>query len=68
MPIKNKEIIVNQYPNEDQRWLCPNCLHYVKDDYCKVGYSATCTKCKKEFEIIKIEYENEPYIKEHIYG
>lgn len=51
---RNTQVIVSVFPNGDERWLCPNCLNYMIDEYCKEGYTATCSKCKKEFKIIKV--------------
>lgn len=39
---RNKQVVVTNF-NGHQRWLCPNCLNYVKDDF-----------CKKEFEVLKV--------------
>lgn len=50
---RNKQVVVTNF-NGHQRWLCPNCLNYVKDDFCKKGYTITCTCCKKEFEVLKV--------------
>lgn len=51
---RNKQVIVTNFSKNNQRWLCPNCLHHMKDDLCKEGYTATCSRCKKEFEIFAV--------------
>lgn len=54
---RNKQVIVTNFTGH-QRWLCPNCLNYVRDDFCKEGYTVTCIRCKKEFEVIKIRVQD----------
>lgn len=50
----NDKVIVTKLSKNNQTWVCPNCLNYMKDDLCKIGYTVTCNKCDKEFEIYAI--------------
>lgn len=46
--------VVLKISDNDYRWFCSNCITTIKDDFCKVGYSITCHRCKKEYEIAEI--------------
>lgn len=52
--MSKKNIKVKQISEEKFEWKCKYCLNVVNDEYCKVGYIATCNKCKKEYEIQSI--------------
>lgn len=50
---KNK-VTVFKRKNNKFKWVCPYCLTNINDEFCKVGYSITCTACKKELTIKNI--------------
>ena len=46
-----KSVEVKHIDKDKFKWKCKYCLNIVSDEYCKVGYSVTCNKCKSEYEI-----------------
>lgn len=51
---RNKQVVVTNFSEDNQKWLCPYCLTQVKDSFCKKGYIVTCIRCKNEFEIFDV--------------